>query len=1770
MWQFTEGSLGSPTYYSVTRHQTISLLSSGFLQYTQGGAGYNCYQSSCLVSPFTDLYSGQSTYSYNYTDQSILDFELTEQGPDQTPICETVNETEREREIQSRNVSCSYLFTRTTKQYDPTSSLLMGYILYYPNSSLNGTNVMAKVKNTLKDYSLLRNQKISNMTMTSRPVWVSLETFADLSTACWIDPDLRVIGFATLNDLLLFSQNNLSAVPNSNIGKGPILQLWGAISFEETDANFENQKFQYSMLYEAGYMNIDMKDIWLQDLVEQAALKVLTGKDTLPITPTFKLLPSKCWIRPPQYIYSLLQNWLSLMITIGFFLMPTTFLILIVQEKQLKLREYLYIMGVTDLFLKFSWMTFFLMFLIPMTIITSVIVYFLPSHIFAASDPSILFVILILYTVSQLCWVYLLSTVMQNPARAGFIVGFFNIFFSAFSNSAYIFGQGKLTGSFLVISRILSLHSSVPFSLAMCYFVGWEALWTGTEWRYFFKTPTTGDGYNGFGEGICWMIGDSFLYLFLAWYFQHLFPGDYGVKYPFYFIFLPSFWFPKKFGQQKIMKASEESRADIELFGQSHETGVMLESLTKFYNKDKVGIDKLSVSFFKNQVTAFLGENGAGKTTTMNILVGLINPTDGDVWIQGMNVSKRMSEIRKIIAFVPQYDILYPSMTVEEHIQFFGWLQGLSKAQVWKSMDLLLKTFDLIAQKKTLTTNLSGGQKRKVSILTAYIGSPEVIILDEPTSGVDPYSRKAIWEIIAQRRKYATTILSTHYMQEADILGDRIAIISSGKLQCVGSGMYLKNRYGQGYRLTIAIDPNRISSNQLGHFLQTRIPESKLVQESGNDKTYTIPVEIAQSDNMVKLLQSIEECQAELGIVSFGVTEPSLEEVFFAATGARHNITGEKPHHAEGIKKIVDVERRVLHKPSNLFTQFATLFIKRILLTIRSPSVFVLQVLLPLILVGVMLLIDNGFNTALSDTTIDFYTDYRENVFFFQDHGGMGKDFLNIAAKYGLSPLKSGPSSNGINLEFSLKGYPTSGNCSCDSYCPVEETHSYPSGVIPSKDLVYPLDSSANASDWILHANQTNHWIIGGFEFYQLNSSVYKLNEEIRELFNLTNDSTLNQTTIRNYSVIWTTPDLNMAMLNAFNNMLLRLSNPDWSIILSKKVANLLPPSQNIVSQVTSMAASFLSCIFLIMAFIFATFGMANIVQLERSRGLKRMQFIAGANPVPYWCANLAWDIIQFMFTVALTFILLGTVKNPFNNETFADLGELTFLLLPFAFGTMAFTYLMTFVFETPQALNRMISLIGFVALLIAIFIALFCVLNDLGISDYSWANYISYICCLFPYYYVSESVVYMSLYQSTASSLNNQLPGISYDTNLLDFNHLGRRAMEGWISAILLFAAVIFLEYKTYSVSSGKVKSSTVSQNFRNIIDADVLEEEQKVSTGNVNGDPLVVHQVYKVYPKQTIPAVNGVSFSIPRGQCFGLLGINGAGKTSLFRILAGFSGPTCGTASIESMDIRQNFRSVGIHMGYCPQENTLFDQLTPKEHLMLIGYLRGIPKKELSNEVERLMLQVGLDTQSKKHASQMSGGNQRKLQFAIALLDYRPVIFLDEPTTGMDPSARRQAWNSIIDAVDRGCSIVLTSHSMEECEVLCHRLVIMVLGNFSCIGSVQYLKNKFGNKYTFKVKLSPFHEERDIVQLKEYFHQYLPHGIVIEEHSTLLVYEITADGLRISALFQILCNSKKQYPKLIEDFTTSQVSLEHVFVNMAERQQLLQAGLPVASTVQ
>ena len=255
--------------------------------------------------------------------------------------------------------------------------------------------------------------------------------------------------------------------------------------------------------------------------------------------------------------------------------------------------------------------------------------------------------------------------------------------------------------------------------------------------------------------------------------------------------------------------------------------------------------------------------------------------TEGNAWIDGHGVIDNMKAIRRNLGVCPQHDVLFRRLTSKEHLSLFARLKGVPEGFVESEVMKTLESVGIMHRANNFPPQMSGGEKRKLSLGIALIGGSKIVFLDEPTSGMDPQSRRITWNLIAKEKKSRCIILTTHFMDEADILGDRIAIMSDGCVRCCGSSLFLKRLYGVGYTfvisLNIGIHPKSIKP-QIDDIILKNVTGSSCVSVAGGEIAYRLPFE--QTQSFPTIFDMLDQKKDEYNIKTYGISITTLEEVF--------------------------------------------------------------------------------------------------------------------------------------------------------------------------------------------------------------------------------------------------------------------------------------------------------------------------------------------------------------------------------------------------------------------------------------------------------------------------------------------------------------------------------------------------------------------------------------------------------------------------------------------------------------------------------------------------------------------------------------------------------------------------------------------------------------------------------------------------------------------------------------------------------------------------
>lgn len=1496
----------------------------------------------------------------------------------------------------------------------------------------------------------------------------------------------------------------------------------------------------------------------LQYAVDSAIVKYIGNISALNTTVSMKRFPY------PHYIHDefvlVIQNSLPLLLMLSLIFTALNIVQDIVYEKEKKLKESMKMMGLNGWLHWLAWFTKYFIFLVITMALAAVfftVKFSERGRVLNQSSRSVIFVFFLLYSISSIMFCFCISVFFSKAniaAAAGGILWFMNYIPYFFIQQSYdTMGLGSKLASCLL--------SNVAMSLGAQLIGKFEGEGTGVQWSNLNHGPSIDDDLTlGY---VFWMFAvDSVVYGLIAWYVEAVFPGDYGVPQPWYFPVLPSYWCGKskevEVGNILSMQNGTTPAATAPEFLEKDpvglERGVEIRNLKKVFSTEKgkkTAVNGVSLNLYEGQITVLLGHNGAGKTTLMSMLTGLFPATSGSALVNGCSISDNISGVRSSLGLCPQHDVLFDRLTVEEHLWFFAKLKTRSSWQVKKEVDRMIECIGLSDKRQTQARALSGGMKRKLSVGIALIGGSKVVMLDEPTSGMDPSARRFTWDLLQQHKEGRTILLTTHFMDEADILGDRIAIMAEGNVKCCGSSLFLKNRYGVGYHMVIVKEPS-CDVSKVTAMVTSHVPTATVESNIGAELSFILPSEA--TGNFENLFLELETRRKELGIASYGASVTTMEEVFLKVGEEMDSSLSDKlQQNSKGTPSANGVlDRENIPVPSEkssvmarmgtvgassagygtfgdynnynhtsgfrLFRQrWYAMFVKRILHSKRHKLALISQLLLPLVYTLFAL---------ISAKTIPQPTDSPPLTLSTQN-------FLNNSVPY-----------------------------ECDnSTCSLADKYKTQWS---DESKTHPVKVEVKMGQYLLE--KPSEIGVGPFNKRDLIAATFqKQNDKV----NVT--AWFNNQAYHSIAV----------SLAAADNAILRaaLGSNYTLTTVNHPLPRTAKESANDLQR-NGVGFNVAFNILFGMAFLASSF-VVFLVQ-ERSNKAKHVQFVSGVDPFSYWDSAYTWDLINFLLPTLSLLILVAAFDVP--AYTGARLGYLFILLMLYGWAIIPLMYLFSFLYRTASTAFVVLTVFNIITGLATLLTVFVLSIPELDLEDV--ADGLKWAFLVLPNYCLGQGISDIFNNYNTLRLVDQEChskakflpladcekmakeflgPKLKFQTNYLAWDNpgIGRYLVFLALEGIVFYSLVLLIEYGAFSACARFFKrlrafsaNVIVSQDSHSADDDDVLEEKERVMRSTDKDDVLVIRELSKVFygngRRSPLVAVDSLSLGVPMNECFGLLGINGAGKTTTFRMLTGDETMTSGTALVEGFDIRTNMNKVRQRIGYCPQFDALIDQMTGREILYMYARLRGVPEVIIPDVVDTLIQSLLLQDHADKVAGSYSGGNKRKLSTAISLVGDPPVVFLDEPTTGMDPVARRLLWDALSRVRADGRCIVITSHSMEECEALCTRLAIMVNGRFKCLGSPQHLKTKFGEGYTVLARVGS--DTPDTGPLKQFIEGTFPGSVLKDEHQGMVHYHIRDTSVSWAQLFGTIERVKMNYN--IEDYSVSQTTLEQVFLNFARGQ--------------
>ncbi|GET86722.1 ATP-binding cassette protein subfamily A, member 3, putative [Leishmania tarentolae] len=1324
----------------------------------------------------------------------------------------------------------------------------------------------------------------------------------------------------------------------------------------------------------------------------------------------------------------------------------------IVLEKELRIRESMLIMGLKQWTLYVSDFIVQLGIFVPTCVLCVVI---LKVTYITKSDPMILFLIFFLFALTTIPLSGMIATFFSKSRLASLVapVVYFILVVPMFAMSN---AQGPIVIWF-------SLFSPTGFAAALNVFLVHES---GSGCG---PPEMTSNRDNPTLAVLLIMMGVDFcVYCVLMLYLDNVMPKQWGTpKHPLFFIIDPVQWY--RGSRTRVLEGGEDGRAENGVFEVTDysKDSMSFQGLRKEYLRDGrkfTAVNNLYWGMREGEISVLLGHNGAGKTTVLNMVTGMVEPDEGDCYVYGMSVRTQLDKVRQQIGYCPQHNILWSELTCRDHLEFFGRIKGLRGWELEDAVCRMLHETDLLEKMDQPTKRLSGGMKRKLSIAVAFVGGSRVVFLDEPTAGMDVGARRYTWDLLKRMSRSCTVLLTTHYMDEADLLGKRIGIMSQGRLKCSGSSLFLKSRLGVGYNIVISVDPE-LDLDAVDEVVLGTVDGAKPLGRNGCEVSYQLPAESASQ--FPALLGKIDSVEAD-GIRGYSLAATTLEEVFLKVS--EEDIEGRNESAAqEGVELIWNCEVT----PSVLCQQFRAMMMKRFWSALRDRKMQCFQIVCPVVCIFMAMLLNLVQYRAPQSLTYDYsmFTDLPTSV--------LHTSFCDV--------MWGNSTTGAVNYE-------------------VNETH---------------MTGAEAMSDYLLDT-----WYVHDRPRF---GAVSCIDRNLTAMLNF-----LNQSRGTNVNVfLYNTSSHHQAGLNlaTYYDLFIKSFLGTDSAFMRYKVELFEKPRSQ-----SQLEFIFIGALVMVPLTFLPSSAVSWIVK-ERQCGSRHLQDLCGLNFLVYWAANFTFDMAAYCTTMLLCILIFAMFRRvEFIGNDRA--GATLTLFLVYGLTSTVYAYALSFLFTEHASAQTTVMGIGFVSGFLLLMLVHMLAL-DPGKVDTS--DKVRWGARVVPSYCIGEGLIELLTLESKLI-MGTATSAWGMDQLGWPLVYMAAEFPVLWLVVLLVDHPVVrrFFERRHYKREATPIIPSDE--------DSDVEDEREAVyeaaRMGDTTSDVLRVVNLQKRYGNGTF-AVKGITFSIFPGEVFGLLGTNGAGKTTTISMLCQLFLPTGGSAYICGYDIVTQRKEALQCIGYCPQFDATLDLLTVEEQLELYAGIRGIARTQWPALVDALCRLCELTMHRKTLTYALSGGNRRKLSVAMALVGGPQVVFLDEPSAGMDPVARRGLWTAIQHAALHS-SVVLTTHHLEEVEALADIVSIMVRGCMRCIGDKVHLKNKFGSAFEVSVRLSSAKHAGCFVSfMKAEF----PDAVLNEGEGQRFVYQLPRNR-GFGDVFQTLQANKEDLH--ITDYGVSQTTIEQIFMKV------------------
>ncbi|KAH9515607.1 hypothetical protein Btru_011535 [Bulinus truncatus] len=1287
----------------------------------------------------------------------------------------------------------------------------------------------------------------------------------------------------------------------------------------------------------------------------------------------------------------------------------------IVQEKESRIKESMKLIRLQTFSFWFTWfLTSFVFGFSPCIIFTvafCVLTY--ENGPILYSDPVVIMAVLTLYSVNIISFCCMMSCFISKGRNATIVVGtmYFLLMFAS-----------PLTFQYLDTRRLAHIGGVLLFQSGIGHFLNmlmdFEKRKVSLTFDHMLSTEVL-PHLNAL-DALVMLLTNTVLNCLIVWYMDNVYPGEYGIPQPYHFFLTTTYWCPK-FGSVPDLQETPEQ--DVRFFEQPSDDlapGIKIRNLLKVFNGHPA-VCGITLDLYKDQITVLLGHNGAGRTTTINMITGFLPPTKGTAIVNGFDVTKNLKEARRNVGPCPQHDILFPSLTCEEHLIFYSKLrEQYDRVNTKKEIDTLLEEVELTEKRKCYSAVLSGGQKRKLSVACSFIGGSQIVFLDEPSSGLDPSTRRELWNFLKKKREGRTILLTTHYMDEADILGDRIVIMAEGVVKCYGTSNFLKRIYGTGYHMNI-VKLTDCDVQEITETIQRYIPEVKRTEcrhyivVAGNSRNWA-----STKLSIVQTKHRRNWASSKLGIVKDGHSHDwASSKLGIVKDGHSHDWASSK------LGIVIDGHSHDWASSK-----------------------------LGIVIVGH----SHDWASSKLGIVIDGHSHDWESSKLGIVIDGHSHDWA--------SSKPSGYRANWIcsnSADVSPQGTP--------------EVEKEPElDILPEEDndqsklekIQLPLE---NKRFRIVAVN-----IVLNFVFESCKDRKKKTNSEsayteikegktrANEVFDIISDFdhlTGRRLFLHQLKAIFIKKTILFTRNKLFSIVLVLVPVVLVFIGIESDIrATVVNKSKDLLFTLDRFPKDLVFPVFYLEGYKNCSFVReyaelagqhVTVKEFElKPVGAKHLQSLSGVNPIAYWLGTFSFDIIVYVVIVAL--LMLAFLYNP---EVYVrqDRWVLTLsVLLLYGLTMFPYLYAVQFLFRNPaRAVVVMLMMAAFIGVLASFIMTMLRVEIPFE-GVFYWLHLVFSLVC--PKYnltstffffvsmafeYDPEGFVITFCVRMFVTSVEFERECATLCVRMLVVNVESESECATFCARMLvanvesesecatlcvrmlvtnvefelecatlcvrMFVTNVELETMAGPVLSdsnftsprAKVQTPTMKKYFEyevhklyfyeNLVSLAVVMAISWVIVALVEyrvdrllwsshfyffllTDAIVLQDLRKQYLTRCsfFVAVHGTSICVPHNECLGLLGQNGAGKSTTFKMLTGDERISSGNAYMDGLNVKTRMKKIQTMMGYCPQQDALHDTLTGRETLYLYARLSGVPESSVEAVVQAVIDFVTLSPHDNK----------------------------------------------------------------------------------------------------------------------------------------------------------------------------------------------------------